>query len=316
MTDHSNSEPPQFDFQGEIRESDLFAREFPAILEGPSEIWLFTKSVIDHGSHILETLPLRSTRALRDSVSSALLRRALVTAESVRHLFAKGLQESGFSLVRILLEIRVTLQLVTGDSKDIMASRLAAFHYLAAQRYGTSVLKDDTSRVRLQSSPEWFGYTKSQTKAFKEYFSSPGFDEVREAVKTSQHWHGFPNVEDAFAAVGAQDDYRRMYALLSPFVHVTNLDFDFLDIRNGNLILKPLTQREPSRLLPQLATMVITLLEVLELYVHDRDYENYPANVRTTGADGSVEDVHPLSVLQYRATKMFNPWLVLGPTTS
>lgn len=311
MSEDFVSEHAEFEVRGDIGQADQFMRNSPASLEGPPEAWRFARKVIDHGCFVLRTVnQLREDRRVRDAVTSALLRRALITAEGVHQLVAHGLEEPAAQLLRTLLEISVYLKLITQDPSDRMAKRLAAFHYSAGQRYGTSLLRDRDTRLKIGEHPGEIDWIKAQAKALKEFFESEAFDEVRDDVRGSQHWHGFPNAEEAYRAAGAVDDYRRIYTLYSPFVHANNIDFDFAGFEGGNPALKPLPQRDPRRTLSFLGGSILMLLDVVVLFVEDRGYAGYPRSVQVqlVGTD-HTEQVSPAAVLQFQAAAVFGPWI-------
>jgi len=311
MAEESASEHVEFEVRGDFGQSDQFVRNSPASLEGPPEAWQFAREVIDHGCFVLRTVnQLREDRRVRDAVTSALLRRALITAEGVHQLIAHGLEEPAAQVLRTLLEIRVYLRLITQDPSDRMAKRLAAFHYSAGQRYGTSLLRDRDTRLKIEEKTGESDWIKAQAKALKEFFESAAFDEVREDVRGSQHWHGYPNTEEAYRAAGAIDDYRRIYTLYSPFVHANNIDFDFAGFEGESPALKSLPQRDPRRTLSLLGGAVLMLLDVIELFVEDRGYAGYPRSIRVrlVGTD-HWEQVSPVAVLQFQAAAVFGPWI-------
>ncbi len=126
----------QVEYSGDIDLANLFVRERPVSQEGDPAAWTMAQEIIDHGCFILtHANTLREGRGLRDSVTAALLRRTLITAEGVRSLVAAGLEEDAVVLFRTLIELQVNLWLVTADDTDTMAKRLAAFHYLKARRH-------------------------------------------------------------------------------------------------------------------------------------------------------------------------------------
>jgi hypothetical protein len=225
-------------------------------------------------------------------------------------LIAHGLEEPATQLLRTLLEIRVYLKLITQDSSDRMAERLAAFHYSSGQRYGTNLLRHRDTRLKIEEKPGESEWIKAQAKALKEFFESPAFDAVRGDVKSSQHWHGYLNAEEAFRAAGAIDDYRRIYALYSPFVHANNIDFDYAGFEGDSPALKSLPQRDPQRTLSLLGGAVLNLLEVLELFVEDHGYAGYPRSIQVRGVGTDhIEEVTPVAVLQFQAAAVFGPWV-------
>ncbi len=320
MNEDSAPKRIEFEVQGAIGQADRFLREVPASLEGPPEVWQFAQEAIDHGCFVLQTVNrLRDDRRIRDSVTAALLRRALITAEGIRQLLAHSLEEPALVVLRTLEDIRVNVKLVTQDSSDRMAKRLAAFHYLSGQRYGSGLLRVPDTRLKLEAQPGEADWVKARAGELEGFFESAAFDEVREEVKASQHWHGYSNAEEAYRAAGAIDDYRRIFLLHSPFVHVANVEFDFAGFEAENPALKALPQRDPGRTLSLLGGAVLMLLDIVEEFVEDRGYAGYARDMRVhlVGTD-HTEQVAPVAVLKFQAAALFGPWIGMDdpPTVS
>lgn len=259
---------------------DQFHRAMPASREGPPERWAALQTLIDFGGWLFG-IPsaIRAEQPQRDLVLVALLRRALVTAEGLRVLLAQGLEEPAVGLTRTLLDIELAMKLVTQDRTDRTAKKLAAWHYYAAQKHGQRMLDDTTTRASLRAEEAELVRVVQTTKSFANLLRLPVFDEVREEVRRSRHWHGFDRVEDAFRAVGAVSDYTVPYNVASPFVHASNVDHDFTDIRlkpdgGQEIAVRPFVQRDPERVLPLLGTTVLRLHNIITMYVEDRGLED------------------------------------------
>lgn len=295
-------------YEGHLGLRDLFHRDVPASLEGDPNHWRIAQEVIDHGCFVLSKAnTVREGRGVRDSVTGALLRRALVTAEAVRTLTACGLEEPAAAQFRTLLDVRLNLRLVLSDPSDRMARRLAAYHYLGAKRHLQSQLSDPSRRAHLESVPEHHRWTLDVARKMKGYFDSETFDDVREAVQSSRMWHGFDRVEDAFLAAGMADDYRTLYSTYSPFVHVSNVDFDFVDIdEQGRPVLRALPQRDPARTRSFLLGICLTLIPILKDIVADKGQEDYQEPFRATIEGGDTFDLHPLDVLLHEVLITFD----------
>lgn len=302
-----SDESLQGGYEGHLGLHDLFHREAPASLEGESEHWELAREVIDHGCFVLTYAnAIREGRGVRDSVTGALLRRALITAEAIRTLTAHGLEEPAAAQFRTLLDAQLNLRLVLTDSSDHMARRLAAYHYLGAKRHLQSQLSDPSRRAHLESVPEHHGWTLDVARKMKDYFNSETFDDVRDAVQSTRLWHGYDRVEDAFSAAGMADDYRTLYSTYSPFVHVSNVDFDFADIDDeGRPALRALPQRDPSRTRNFLLGICLTLIPILKDFVADKDQQDYQEPFRATLEGGDSFDLHPLDVLLHEVLRTF-----------
>jgi hypothetical protein len=209
-----------------ITEANLFHRDQPARDECPPEFWDIARKIVDHGGALLLTEnKVGSDRNIRDLVTAALLRRALIITEGVVTLLAHGLMEPAVALGRVLLDIELNFKLVTADSTQRMAKRLAAYHFMAGQRHGQKMLTNRESRERMASvgdgQLEWM---KEVSKSLAKDFESPAFDDVRAGVRPGQPWHGM-NVEEAFKFAGLSVDYYQTYNLQTFFVHTSNIDF-------------------------------------------------------------------------------------------
>lgn len=289
----------RFSVKGRLPLSNKLGRDQPAALEGPPQAWQLAQQVVDHGVFILENVnAVTEGRKVRDLVIGALLRRALITAEGVRTCVFHGLEESTVVLLRTLLEAELNLQLVTNDSSEEMATRLAAYHYLKAKRHVTDVLEHPEVQA---GEDEFKGFMKGVGRQQKEFFASPTFDRVRESLLASQHWHGHKNVEAAFESVGGGTDYLHLYQSFSPFVHVANLDYDFADIVDDKTRMKSLAQRDPRIVQHYLKGLVFILFRILDLYIQDKKAEDYADPFTVAFDNGDTEQVSPLSALKQQA---------------
>ncbi len=296
-----------FEVSGTIGQADLFQRDLPAHLEGPPAAWNLALEVIDHGCFILRSVnEVREGRAVRDSVTAALLRRVLVTAEGIRVLLTQGLEESAIGLFRTLLDLEVNLRLVTGDEADKMARRLAAFHFLTGRRHFSRVFSHPDTRGQLEEKPKEFEWTRQASRRMKKFFESPAFDDVRDEVRANQHWHGMDNVQTAYEAAGCSSDYIQLYDVYSPFTHGSNPDFDFADIVDGRPVLKALPQRDPTRTLNLLQGMVLKLVQIFELFLQDKGAPQYQPEVEVKSLeDGERFSISPVTALQTTIAQVF-----------
>jgi uncharacterized protein DUF5677 len=287
------------EFEGYIRLLDSFDRDFPVWLQGDPVAWDLVRKVIDHGCFVLgHANAIREGRAVRDSVTGALIRRALITAEGIRVLATAGLEESASAQFRTLLDIQLSLRLVLQDDSDTMAHRLAAHHYLGAQRQLKGLLPDPDHRDALTDRPEQVQWTKTVASKMKGYFDSDSFKEIKKEVKASKYWHRYDSVESAFKAAGMTDEYLRLYGTYSPFVHVSNIDFDFSDIDDeGRLLLRALCQKDPTKTLNLMLEVCITLIPLLKEFVQDKRQEEYHQPLRPTSEGHDLFDPHALDTL-------------------
>ncbi len=297
----------QVDYSGDIGLANLFVRERPASQKGDPAPWAMAQKIIDHGCFILtHANTLREERGLRDSVTAALLRRILITAEGVRSLVAAGLEEDAVVLFRTLIELQVNLWLVTADDTDTMAKRLAAFHYLKARRHFSKLFGNPDTRGRIQGDGEHFEWGRETSRRMKEFLDSESFAEVRKEVATSQHWHGLPTTEAAFETAGLIDDYVTLYDTFSPFTHGDNMEHDFAEIDDeGRLHLKALPQRDPARTISLLKGLCFKLVQVYERFLEDKDNPEYQPPLEATTSDGDSFQLPPVSVLVAELVRVF-----------
>jgi hypothetical protein len=265
-------EPPaqveiQIDYP--VAQIDLFHRDQPADREGDPHLWAVVRDVISFGSALLQGAPPPDPSSRpRDLILIALLRRALVTAEGVDTLLRRGLYEPAFALFRTLLDIELNLKLVAQDPTDTMARRLAAYHYLRYQRHGQRIAATPEARERRKSG---HGLNPvAVARSYAAFLDSPMFDDIREAVRSSQHWHGLKNVEDAFVKVGSRDDYIVLYDLGSYFAHASNPEWDFADADGTHVRMRALVERNPAPNAMSQKNLAIRLLAIVQLYVDQR----------------------------------------------
>ena len=291
---------------GTIMQTNLFHREQPASLEGSPDHWDLVVEVIDHGCSILVEAS-RTGYAMRDSVTAALLRRALITGEGIRVLLTHGLEEDAFVLFRTLLDIEVNLRLVTHDETDEMARRLAAFHYFKGQKHITKIFSHPDTRNDLHESSQDLKFTREAGRRMKKYFDMPAFNVIRDAVKENQYWHGRKNVEDAYEAVDCISDYIYLYDSFSPFTHASNLNIDFTDIVDGRPILKALPQRDPVRNFNLLKNLLLKLVQIFELFLQDKGNPKYQDYLEVRSLeDGECYSISPLLALQKKIIFVFD----------
>jgi hypothetical protein len=294
-----NQEKSEVELRYSIPVRDVFRREQPAALEGPPENWAVARATIDFAGALLsEHKHMRGERMLRDFVLTAILRRALITAEGIWWCLHQGLEESAHVLFRTLLDIELNIRLVTGDPTDRMAKRFAAYHYLGGQRQGEKLLRNRDVRKRLV---EYYGdtsHTMEVVRSYARYLEEPVFDEVREEVRASRYWHGFASVEAAFEAAGEGSAYQTLYNGATPFVHDANVDHDFAEIVEGQVFVKAVVQRDPKVVQLHLGSMTTRLLAVLSSYIEDRGLPDlFQAHANDQGGEIEVDSFTGLTHL-------------------
>jgi hypothetical protein len=102
-----DDEVHEFALSASLPQADGFLRARLAETFGPERAWALARAVVDYGCALLQSGTLREDRRLRDAVLTALLRRLLVTTESVIALLARGLYESAMAQTRTVLDIEL-----------------------------------------------------------------------------------------------------------------------------------------------------------------------------------------------------------------
>jgi len=283
-----------------VPQADLFARQQPAITEGPATSWQLARTLIDFGSAVLAArAPLRTDHRIRDAVLIALLRRALVTVEGIINLLARSLEEPAIALSRTLLDIELSIKLIHKDPTDAMAKKLAAFHYYTYQRHGQDMLSDPATRLGQLASTQRIAETVQVARSYSQLLESDVFDDVRDDVKGAAYWHGHQRPEDAFRAIGQTSDYFMTYDIGTWFVHAVNVDFDFAASgADEQFQLKALAQRDPKVVQLHLQQALFRLWAILQVYVDERGlptHEAFMVKTRFQFPDGHAEELDPMS---------------------
>jgi hypothetical protein len=294
---------------GAIPQRDLFHRGQPA-LEGPEENWALAEQAISFGCALFaQWRQIRADQQLRDAVLQALLRRSLVTTEGLVVLLGRGLLEPAIATSRTLLDTELAVRLVLGDPTNRMAKRLAAYHYLTYQQHGQDMLADPVTRKGPLSEAGRVPEVASVASSYKRFLMLPIFDDVRDELRSSRYWHGYLNAEEAFRAVGKASDYFMLYDVATWFVHDINVDFDYSERTDSELLLKPLVERDPAVIQLNLGQQLLRLVTICRLIVEDRGYPSEPPFDRpstVTFPDGSVEQINGLEALEGQLVAHFN----------
>lgn len=300
----------EFKISTAVPQADLFARSQPAIQEGPPRPRQIAQTVIDFGNAIVAAGgELPENQRIRHAVLIALLRRALVTTESICDLLARGLEEPAVALTRTLLDIEVSAKLIALDKTDRMAKRLAAFHYYAYQRHGQNMLSNPETRLGSLTSSGRVEEVISVAKGYAELLESEVFNEIRDEVRSSQYWHGLQNVEQAFAAVDMTSDYFMLYDAGTWFVHDLNVDYDYIPRDDDKLTLKALVQRDPQVVRLHLGVAIMHFHQILQVYVEDRglpDTPEFQQQSEVMHPDGRIERVDPMTGVTALLLSEFN----------
>jgi hypothetical protein len=150
-----------------------------------------------------------------------------------------------------------------------MAMRLAAYHYLRYQRHGERMLRDTGTREGMLGDAADRAETARIASSYAAHLKSPLFDSVRDEVRNSTNWHGFASVAEAFTAAGASSDYYMSYDGFTSFVHASNVDADFVERRDEQIVVRALTERNPARVQTSLGYAVLRLLEIITAFVQE-----------------------------------------------
>lgn len=289
---------------------DLFQRGRPASDRLSESARALAYQVPAYGSALfLAARTLRPDRAIRDLVSSALLRRTVITLEGIRALTFAGLYEPAMGVTRTLQDLEVSLKLVLQDESDDRARALAAWHYLQYQRHGTDMLRNPDTRAGLID-PGW-GVEDVQriAKNYAALLKGPAFERIRHRFANGGAWHGFARTQDAFAAVGLGDEYFMTYDAASWFVHASNVEHDLLDVTEAGVQFRPFVESDPAHTGVLLGRSLLKALELYHLIAEDRGVNvdalmGGSAIVHVAGAEPTP--VPSLTALQVLAMREFD----------
>jgi hypothetical protein len=241
--------------------------------------------VIDYGCALFQVAnAVRPERRVRDLVTAALLRRAVVTVEGIRALVFAGLMEPALSVSRTLMDIELSMKLVLRDKTDQKAHALAASHYLQYQLHGQEMLGNTPTREGMLGSADRIVEVRQIAKSYAAFLESPVFDGVRAELKADRFWHGFDRPEDAFRDIGQEAEYFMTYDSASWFVHGSNVDHDIIDGVGQTITFRPFIDRDPGRIQNVLGLALLKSLELYELFCSDKEIDLDAA----TGAEATV----------------------------
>ena len=295
-------------FSGRLWESDLFARDHPASLEGQPEVWVFARTVIDHGGHLFKKLDtIRSELRFRDLVVQALFRRILITGEAIRLLVERGLEEPVLATSRTLLELERDLRLVVADPTDTRARRLALFLAVKGRRNFAKAASDPNTLDLMKADAHFFEWFRRRSRSFRQWFKSEAFRDLAVELTRADHWHGFATQQEAFEEAGMVTSYHLEYGGSSLFVHGGNIEHDFSDADAGVIQLRALAQRDPAHAFTQLGRLTLSLIEIFGLIWEDRGNPQYQESL-TAELAGRRAKMDALDALRAKAISIFpNP---------
>ena len=279
-----------------IGKMDLFVRSHPAAAELTPAFRQLARDVIDHGGFVLNSLrfPSGTSHAFRITVVET-FRRILITAEAMRMLISRGLEEPAVATMRTLLELEVNLRLILDDPTDLMACRFVYFDAKRARRHFKRAASDIATREMLQEEGRYWDWHKSMGRFFKEQLEAGAFDDIHEACEKDRYWHGYANQREAFQAADMISDYHILYDTASFFVHGAKVDHDFA---NAGEQVKPLVQQDRSVNVQRLGYVTTNLVLIYQKIVEGTGQSEYAENtVSITDEDGNVERVTPLTAL-------------------
>ena len=289
-----------FVVHGRLEQADLFLRDQPFSAHFPEGICGLIREVIDHGGFVLRELRFPSdTPPPRRVVITALLRRILITAEAIRVLTNRGLEEPAIATLRTLLELELNLRLVANDPTDRMARRMLYFYAVRGRRHFRNATTNAATRELFQESMTFWTWAKEKSRFFKEQVSSDDFEDIREECEKAQYWHGFNNQEEAFEAAGMSDDYHTLFDSASSFVHGSNVDRNTAE--EGRGVVGGLVELDPEPAVARLAYMAsnLTVLFGLALEAVGQG-EGYGPPAVIVGDDGTTEEISSFEFLQAR----------------
>ena len=284
----------------DIPSADCFRRAEPAALElSPDQLRVATQVIDYAGALVVSAKNLRTDHRVRDLMSSALLRRAIVTSEGIRVLLMAGLMEPATACHRTLLDIEIALNLVLRDDTDRSAHRLAVSCAQDYQAHGEGILSDKEAR---EASAHRLAELRRVSAEYKRLTNSPVFDEVRKEVSASQYWHGFKSVREAFKSLGRGFDYAVQYDGYSWFVHGVNVEHDLSAPGPEGPSLRAFVERDPKHTSAVLGLALHKLLEIAGLILVDRGHDPsiIPGGRATLQReDGTEETINSLQFLQF-----------------
>lgn len=284
---------------GFIGQADLFLRDQPVSPQVPERIRQLACDVIDHGGFIISNLrfPNEASPSHR-MVIAAVFRRILITAEAVRTLTNRGLEEPAVATLRTLLELELNLRLVVNDPTDRMARRLIYFYAIRGRRHFSKATRDARTRELFQQDSERWAWAKEMSRFFKEQLSADEFEDIREECERDQYWHGFNSQKEAFDDAGMSHDYHTLFDSASSFVHASNVDRDVAETGEG---VRGLVQMDPVPAFTRLAHLASNLTSLFGLVLKATGQrQGYGPAATIEGDDGTKKEISAFEFLHAR----------------
>ena len=283
---------------GFFGQADLFLRDQPVSARIPEAIRQLACEVIDHGGFIITHLRFTNEASpSRRMVVTAIFRRILITAEAVRVLTSRALEEPAVATLRTLLELELNLRLVVDDPTDRMARRLIYFYAIRGRRHFRKATKDARTRELFQENSEHWSWVKEMSRFFKEQLSADEFEDIREECEKDRYWHGFNSQKEAFDKAGMSQDYHTLFDSASSFVHASNVDHDVAERGEG---VKGLVHMDPVPAFTRLAYMASNLTVLFGVALKATGRQVYGPTATIEGDDGTREEISAVELLQAR----------------
>jgi hypothetical protein len=234
--------------------------------------WWATVDAVAQAAHLTLTnhITPRADHWTRDMVTASLLRRAAITYRAIAATLYYGLLEPSIVAYRTLLEVELSMKLIVNDDTNVMAERLAVYHYISGVRVTQAMTRDDVTRTALLADQSEFGNVTDRTRRLKHALKSKVFDSVRDDVVRFRHWSGARNIQEAFEWAKASTDFTRAYSPASAWVHATNVDAEWSAGPDGSATLKPFWADQPREIESLLSSSSYRALNVHFAFAHDR----------------------------------------------
>ena len=233
----------------------------------------------------------------RQMAITAIFRRILITAEAVRVLTNRGLEEPAIATLRTLLELELNLRLVVNDPTDRMARRLIYFYGIRGRRHFRKATADARTREVFQENSEHWSWAKEMSRFFKGQLSADEFEDMREECGKDHYWHGFNSQKEAFDKAGMSHDYHTLFDSASLFVHASNVDHDVAETGEG---VKGLIHMDPAPAFTRLAYLASNLTVLFGLVLEATGHLGYGPTAVIEGDDGRREEISAIEFLLAR----------------
>ena len=290
---------------GFFGQADLFLRDQPASAQIPDGIRQLAREVIDHGGFMISNLRFPNEASLSRRIAiTAIFRRILITAEAVRVLTSRGLEEPAVATLRTLLELELNLRLVVSDPTDRMARRLIYFYAIRGRRHFSKATRDASTRELFQEDSEHWSWAKEMSRFFKEQLSADEFEDIRQECENDQYWHGFNSQKEAFHNAGMSHDYHTLFDSASSFVHASNIDHD---VAEAGERVRGFVQMDPAPAFTRLAYLASNLTALFGLVSEATGQrQGYGPTAAIEDDDGTREEISALEFLHARVLSVLD----------